>query len=34
MADKVDSNGCTIFSDGTLPLELLVNFDNNKSVVK
>jgi len=34
MADKVDSNGCTIFSDETVRLELLVNFDNNKSVVK
>jgi len=34
MTDKVDSNGCTIFSDEKVSMELLVNFDNNKTVVK
>jgi OOP family OmpA-OmpF porin len=34
MTDKVDRNGCTIFNDETVRLELLINFDNNKSVVK
>jgi len=34
MTDKVDSNGCTIFSDEKVSMELLVNFDNNKAVVK
>jgi OOP family OmpA-OmpF porin len=34
MTDKVDGNGCTIFSDEKVSMELLVNFDNNKAVVK
>ena len=34
MADKVDANGCTIFSDEKVSMELLVNFDNNKAIVK
>jgi OOP family OmpA-OmpF porin len=34
MTDKVDSNGCTIFNDEKVSMELLVNFDNNMSVVK
>jgi OOP family OmpA-OmpF porin len=33
MADKVDNNGCTVFNDETVSLELLVNFDNNSSIV-
>jgi len=32
--DKVDRNGCTIFTDETNRMNLLVNFDNNKAVVK
>ena len=31
--DKVDSNGCTLFSASTDRVNLLVNFDNNKSFV-
>jgi OOP family OmpA-OmpF porin len=34
MTDKVDLHGCTIFSDEKVRMELLVNFDNNQSVVK
>jgi len=34
MTDKVDSSGCTIFNDEKVSMELLVNFDNNMSVVK
>ncbi|TWX56268.1 OmpA family protein [Colwellia hornerae] len=34
MTDKVDSNGCTVFSDEKVRMELRVNFDNNKSIVK
>ena len=34
MSDKVDSEGCTIFTEKTATLELVINFDNNKSVVK
>ncbi|GLX85348.1 hypothetical protein tloyanaT_16000 [Thalassotalea loyana] len=34
MSDKVDSEGCTIFTEKTASMELVVNFDNNKSVVK
>lgn len=33
-ADKVDENGCTIFGEETSSMQLLVNFDNNKAVVK
>ncbi|WP_159822115.1 OmpA family protein [Colwellia sp. 20A7] len=32
--DKVDKNGCTIFTEETSRMSLLVNFDNNKSTVK
>jgi OOP family OmpA-OmpF porin len=32
--DKVDQNGCTIFTEETSRMSLLVNFDNNKSTVK
>ena len=34
MSDKVDEKGCTIFTEETSTMSLLVNFDNNKSVVK
>ena len=34
MSDKVDSQGCTIFTNKTASLTLLVNFDNNKADVK
>lgn len=34
MTDKVDSNGCTIFDEETSTMKLLVNFDNNKAIVK
>ncbi len=34
MADKVDHNGCTVFSDEKVRMQLLVNFDNNKAEVK
>lgn len=34
MEDKVDSKGCTIFSEENIHVQLLVNFDNNKAVVK
>jgi len=34
MSDKVDQNGCTIFEEERLTIELLVNFDNNKAIVK
>lgn len=33
-ANKVDSNGCTVFSEGNDELRLQVNFDNSKAVVK
>jgi OOP family OmpA-OmpF porin len=33
MTDKVDHNGCTIFSDEKVSMNLLVNFDNNSSIV-
>lgn len=33
MSDKVDSQGCTIFTNKTASLTLLVNFDNNKADV-
>jgi len=32
--DKVDQYGCTIFTEETSRMSLLVNFDNNKSTVK
>jgi OOP family OmpA-OmpF porin len=32
--DKVDNSGCTIFSEEKSRMTLLVNFDNNKAVVK
>lgn len=32
--DKVDSNGCTIFTEEMATMELLVNFDNNKDEIK
>ena len=34
LGDKVDQNGCTIFSTEKRRMTLLVNFDNDKSVVK
>lgn len=34
MSDKVGNHGCTIFSDEKVRMALLVNFDNNKSIVK
>jgi OOP family OmpA-OmpF porin len=34
MADKVDNKGCTVFSDEKVHIKLLVNFDNNSSIVK
>ena len=32
--NKVDENGCTIFTEETARMVLLVNFDNNKAIVK
>ncbi len=32
--DKVDSNGCTVFTQENLRIQLLVNFDNNKAEIK
>jgi len=34
MSDKVDAKGCTIFTEETQTMSLLVNFDNNKAIVK
>jgi len=34
MIDKVDHRGCTVFITDELSIQLLVNFDNNKSDVK
>ena len=34
MSDKVDAKGCTIFTEETSTMSLLVNFDNNKSVIR
>ncbi|WP_440876923.1 OmpA family protein [Thalassotalea sp. PLHSN55] len=34
MSDKVDANGCTVFTEKNLEMSLQVNFDNNKSEVK
>jgi len=34
ITDKVDRNGCTIFTNETNRMNLLVNFDNNKAIVK
>lgn len=33
MANKVDANGCTIFTQETLSQRLLINFDNNKATI-
>ena len=32
--NKVDENGCTVFTEETARMVLLVNFDNNKAIVK
>ena len=32
-ADKVDANGCTVFTEKNKEMRLQVNFDNNKAVV-
>jgi len=32
--DKVDANGCTVFTTKQLSMELSVNFDNNKAIVR
>jgi OOP family OmpA-OmpF porin len=32
--NKVDENGCTVFNEETERMTLLVNFDNNKAIVK
>jgi len=34
LADKVDARGCTIFTEQQKTMHLLVNFDNNKAIVK
>lgn len=34
IADKVDESGCTIFSEEKSRMQLLVNFDNDKAIVK
>lgn len=34
LADKVDDNGCTIFSEEKSRMQLLVNFDHNAVIVK
>ncbi|MBL0710701.1 MAG: OmpA family protein, partial [Colwellia sp.] len=34
IADKVDEKGCTIFTEQQSRMNLLVNFDNNKAIVK
>lgn len=34
MSDKVDAQGCTIFTEQTLTQTLLINFDNNKADIK
>lgn len=34
VADKVDEHGCTVFTKAQRRMELLVNFDSSKSVVK
>jgi len=34
MVDKVDASGCTIFMNDTVSMNLLINFDNNKAVIK
>lgn len=33
-SDKVDDKGCTLFTEKTLTQRLLINFDNNQSVIK
>lgn len=32
--DKVDENGCTIFNEESDRVELVINFDNNKAIIK
>ncbi len=34
MSDKVDENGCTMFTEETSTMELKINFDNNKTEIK
>lgn len=34
MVDKVDTNGCTVFITDETSIQLLVNFDNDKSEIK
>ncbi|WP_448547540.1 OmpA family protein [Thalassotalea fusca] len=34
MTDRVNANGCTVFTTQQLTMELSVNFDNNKAIVK
>lgn len=34
MVDKVDANGCTIFTKKREVIDLLINFDNDKSAIK
>jgi len=34
MVDKVDTKGCTVFINDETSIQLLVNFDNDKSVIK
>ncbi len=34
IADKVDESGCTIFTEEQKTMHLLVNFDNNKAIIK
>lgn len=34
MIDKVDQYGCTVFIDDEISIQLLVQFDNNKAIVK
>jgi OOP family OmpA-OmpF porin len=33
ISDKVDNSGCTVFNDEKVRMKLLVNFDNNSSIV-
>jgi len=34
MTDKVDANGCTIFTEEMATMELVINFDNNQNEIK
>lgn len=34
MENKVDANGCTVFVEDSASVNLLINFDNNKAVIK